>query len=63
MLIERGHHTLSLDVFVSNHRAIKFYKGLGGMEGKRMSKDFFGNPVDLVTISWPNLSSFSTEST
>lgn len=61
-LLNSGHTTLSLDVFTTNHRAIAFYEGLGGIRGNQETKEIFGNPVDLVTIVWSDLSSFPVTS-
>ena len=57
-LLENGHSKLSLDVFTTNLRAIAFYEGLGGIRDKQETKEIFGNPVDLITIVWPDLLSF-----
>ena len=54
-LLADGHSTMTLDVFTSNKRAISFYERLGGQQGHREIKELFGNPVELVTIGWTDL--------
>ena len=55
-LKRRGHTTLTLSVFESNHAARKFYRRCGGEEVGRYDQDIFGQKVPSVDVTWSDLS-------
>lgn len=55
-LLARGKRTAYLWVMTENHRAIRFYEGLGGKRVDSATKSFFGNKASLVKIFWADFS-------
>ena len=51
-----GHDRLHLTVAVSNARANRFYKRLGGAFGPAFEDEMFGNPVMAYPVGWNDLS-------
>lgn len=50
-----GRQALYLWVVATHLRALKFYRGLGGVAGETADHDLFGAPTPVTRMSWPRI--------
>ena len=59
-LIERGHVTVHLWVAAGNHRAIAFYRRLGGRFGEPQTQHLYGQDVAAMEVTWDDLTGLAS---
>jgi L-amino acid N-acyltransferase YncA len=54
-LVRLGMHSMTLWVFAGNHKARRFYEGLGGQQGIEQEFEIGGVTLEEVSYSWPDI--------
>ncbi len=54
-LVDRGYTTVHLWVAAGNHRAIAFYRRLGGRLGQRQIQRLYGQDIAAIEVTWDDL--------